>query len=51
MRYVKSASKRLISLVISFAIIIVTVPCLPITSFAATSGTLSEMPDGLEATW
>ena len=51
MRYVKSVSKRLISLVISFAIIIVTVPCLPITSFAATSGTLSEMPDGLEATW
>lgn len=51
MRYVKSASKRLISLVISFAIIIVTVPCLPITSFAATSGTLVEMPDGLEATW
>lgn len=51
MRYVKSASKRLISLVISFAIIIVTVPCLPITSFAATSGTLVEMPDGLEITW
>lgn len=51
MRYVKSVSKRLISLVISFAIIIVTMPCLPITSFAATSGTLVEMPDGLEATW
>ena len=51
MQYVKSVTKRLISMVISFAIILVTVPWLPITSYAATSGTLVEMPDGLEATW